>query len=139
MSNWFFYEFFAGGGMARHGLGAGWRCAFANDVDAVKAAAYRANFAPADELLVADVASIRPNQLPGDADLAWASFPCQDLSVAGGGAGLAGSRSGALWACLKLIFAKDRGPRLIVLENVPGLLTSRGGRDLAATGTALRG
>src|SRR5204862_2074056 len=42
-----FYEFFAGGGMARLGLGARWSCAFANDFDPVKAAAYRANFADA--------------------------------------------------------------------------------------------
>ena len=39
-----FYEFFAGGGMAGLGLGAGWTCAFANDFDPVKAATYRANF-----------------------------------------------------------------------------------------------
>ena len=40
-----FYEFFAGGGMARLGLGDGWSCAFANDFDPVKSATYRANFA----------------------------------------------------------------------------------------------
>src|SRR4051812_15561225 len=39
-----FYEFFAGGGMARLGLGRGWTCAFANDFDPVKADVYRANF-----------------------------------------------------------------------------------------------
>ena len=39
-----FYEFFAGGGMARLGLGEGWDCTFANDFDAMKADAYRANF-----------------------------------------------------------------------------------------------
>jgi site-specific DNA-cytosine methylase len=39
-----FYEFFAGGGMARLGLGEGWDCRFANDFDPVKAATYRANF-----------------------------------------------------------------------------------------------
>ena len=38
-----FYEFFAGGGMARAGLGPAWRCLFANDIDDRKAAAYRAN------------------------------------------------------------------------------------------------
>ena len=39
-----FYEFFAGGGMARLGLGEGWTCGFANDFDPIKAATYRANF-----------------------------------------------------------------------------------------------
>ena len=43
-----FYEFFAGGGMARIGLGDAWRCLFANDFDAVKAQTYRANFADAE-------------------------------------------------------------------------------------------
>lgn len=37
-----FYEFFAGGGMARAGLGAGWECLFANDIDSKKAASYAA-------------------------------------------------------------------------------------------------
>ena len=39
-----FYEFFAGGGMARAGLGDGWRCAFANDFDHKKALTYQANW-----------------------------------------------------------------------------------------------
>ena len=44
-----FLEFFAGGGMARLGLGQEWSCLFANDFDPVKAATYRANFADADQ------------------------------------------------------------------------------------------
>ena len=77
-----FYEFFAGGGMARSGLGPRWRCLFANDVDDKKASCYRANF-PGNELIVADVASLKLSDIPDVADLAWASFPCQDLSLAG--------------------------------------------------------
>lgn len=49
-----YFEFFAGGGMARAGLGSGWRCAFANDFDDMKATAYRANWS-ADELVVEDI------------------------------------------------------------------------------------
>ena len=75
-----FYEFFAGGGMARAGLGHGWRCLFANDFDAKKSAAYRANWGAA-ELSPHDVWALAPFELPGRADLAWASFPCQDLSL----------------------------------------------------------
>ena len=41
MAAFTFYEFFAGGGMARAGLGPRWACAFANDFDAAKGAAYR--------------------------------------------------------------------------------------------------
>ena len=77
-----FYEFFAGGGMVRAGLGGGWTCLFGNDFDAKKAASYRANWG-SDELCIGDVASLKAADLPGRADLAWASFPCQDLSLAG--------------------------------------------------------
>ncbi len=138
-----FYEFFAGGGMARAGLGAGWRCAFANDFDSMKAAAYAANWGD-DHLVRGDVAALAPAALPGRADLAWASFPCQDLSLAGGRAGLGGpeaaTRSGAFWPFWRLmraLRAAGRAPRTIVLENVPGVLRSHGGRDFAALGAAL--
>lgn len=134
MEQYVFYEFFAGGGMARAGLGDGWRCLFANDLDPKKAATYRANWG-AEELVVGDVAKVRPAQLPGTADLVWASFPCQDLSLAGNGAGLNGARSGAFWPFWKLILGvirAGRKPRAIVLENVCGLLTSRKGADFAA-------
>lgn len=137
---WTFYEFFAGGGMARLGLGPGWRCLFANDCDAEKAAAYRENFAPADELIVADVATLSSAQLPGCADLAWASFPCQDLSLAGERAGLKGARSGTFWPFWRLVERladEGRAPRLVALENVCGALTSHGGRDFAALAAAL--
>ena len=49
-----FYEFFAGGGMARLGLGPDWKCLFANDICEKKASAYRANFDGAPELIVPD-------------------------------------------------------------------------------------
>lgn len=84
-----FYEFFAGGGMARAGLGEGWECLFANDFDAKKAASYRENWGAAG-LHVGDVGRVSTAQLPGRADLIWASFPCQDLSLAGAGAALSG-------------------------------------------------
>ena len=73
-----FNEFFAGGGMARIGLGTDWRCTFANDVDHQKGPSYRANFG-GDHLKVADVASLTPADLPGTPDLVWASPPCQDI------------------------------------------------------------
>lgn len=134
-----FYEFFAGGGMARAGLGEGWQCLFANDIDPKKAASYAANWG-GGELRVADVAGLSAADLPGAADLAWASFPCQDLSLAGAGAGLEGSRSGSFWPFWKLIRQlreEGRAPRLVVLENVRGALNSHQGQDFAAIGNAL--
>jgi DNA (cytosine-5)-methyltransferase 1 len=136
-----FYEFFAGGGMARAGLGQGWSCIFANDIDPKKAASYVANWGH-ESLAVADVGVIKPGNLPAKADLAWASFPCQDLSLAGSGAGLSGERSGTFWPFWRLIekLGKEgRAPSLVVLENVCGALASHGGKDFAAIASAIVG
>ena len=135
-----FYEFFAGGGMVRAGLGPAWRCLFANDFDQKKSKIYNQNWGMGP-LKTGDVGGLTSEDLPGQAGLAWASFPCQDLSLAGGGAGLRGQRSGTFWPFWKLtedLIAKDRAPALIVLENVGGLLTSHEGRDFAAVCAALQ-
>lgn len=127
--------------MARAGLGKAWSCLFANDIDAKKGATYAANWG-AKELLTRDVASLSTCEIPGAADLAWASFPCQDLSLAGSGAGLRGERSGTFWLFWRLITVLDkegRSPSLVVLENVSGALSSHGGKDFAAIGDALAG
>lgn len=129
-----FHEFFAGGGMARLGLGAGWDCLFANDLDARKVAAYRANFG-GDDLVEGDVWGLAPGDLPGRPDLAWASSPCQDLSLAGLRGGLEASRSSAFWGFHRLLAGladEGRAPPLAVVENVGGLLSSGGGADFAA-------
>lgn len=136
MSN--FYEFFAGGGMARAGLGDGWVCTFANDFDESKAEIYRANWA-AHHLHVGDIAGVTIDQLQGTADLAWASFPCQDLSLAGSYRGLDGERSGTFWPFWNLIRelrAQHRAPRIIAIENVYGVLTANGGKDFQAIAEA---
>lgn len=135
-----FYEFFAGGGMARCGLGPAWPCLFANDFDENKAAAYRAFYGPSPELRVQDVGKLETSDLPGHADLAWASFPCQDLSLAGNGEGLKGERSGTFWGFWRLmqgLRSEGRAPRMIVLENVRGAITSHQGRDFASICEAL--
>jgi DNA (cytosine-5)-methyltransferase 1 len=134
-----FYEFFAGGGMARLGLGERWTCAFANDVSAAKAAAYRANFG-VEDLNEGDVWSLSAADLPGRADLAWASSPCQDLSLAGTRSGLAGGRSSAFfgfWRLMEALAAEGRAPRIVAIENVSGLFNSHGGRDFQAVCAAL--
>ena len=77
-----FYEFFAGGGMARAGLGAEWECLFANDFDHKKSRVYNENW-PGSKLKPMDVGMLTTEDVQGVADLAWASFPCQDLSHRG--------------------------------------------------------
>lgn len=129
-----FYEFFAGGGMARAGLGSRWKCLFANDFDFKKSRIYEKNWG-SGVLKTADIKTLKTTDLPGKAALVWGSFPCQDLSLAGGGAGLRGERSGTFWSfwtLMKALIKDNRAPQVIVLENVCGTLTSHGGKDFTA-------
>ena len=127
--------------MARAGLGNSWQCLFANDFDFKKCATYIDNWG-LDGFKTGDVGKLEIDDIPGYADLAWASFPCQDLSLAGMGAGLRGERSGTFWpfwSLMKRLRQVGRGPRLIVLENVCGTLTSHNGKDFVAIAKALSG
>lgn len=76
-----------------------------------------------------DIREVDPADLPA-ADVICGGFPCQDLSVAGCRAGLAGERSGLFYEFMRLV-AGIR-PDWVVIENVPGLLSSNGGRDMGA-------
>ena len=143
-----FMEFFAGGGMARAGLGASWHCLFANDFDAMKVAAYAENFGDS-HLKHEDIGKLTVQDLPRETvDLSWASFPCQDLSLAGEYRGLGRersetpTRSGTFWHFSRLmreLAQLGHLPRTIVLENVYGCLTSHASKDFAAIGSALSG
>jgi DNA (cytosine-5)-methyltransferase 1 len=70
-----------------------------------------------------------------DRGIITGGFPCQDLSVAGKRAGLAGGRSGLFWEIVRL--ADELQPKYLVLENVPGLLSSNAGRDFGTVLGAL--
>ena len=105
--------------MARAGLGPDWTCLFANDFDPKKAS--RTTSIGVPTFSRPPTCAIKAPELPGCADLAWASFPCQDLSLAGAGAGLKGDRSGTFWPFWDVInglIAAKRAPKLIVVENV---------------------
>jgi DNA (cytosine-5)-methyltransferase 1 len=62
-------------------------------------------------------------------DLICGGFPCQDVSIAGERAGLAGKRSGLWFEFARII--DELEPQWLVIENVPGLLSSNHGRDFA--------
>jgi DNA (cytosine-5)-methyltransferase 1 len=126
-----FAEFFAGIGLMRVGLERqGWRIAFANDIDPQKKEIYRANFQDAEKhFLLSDIHDLHAAEVPSVA-LATASFPCNDLSLAGGREGLEGKNSSAFWGFIKVLQEmKRRRPPMVLIENVPGFLTSRDGRD----------
>ena len=135
-----YYEFFAGGGMLSLGLSDRWRPLFANDNSPKKAFSFRRNF-PEAPFVLGDVADLSVRDLPGTPTLAWASFPCQDLSLAGPRKGIRASRSGTFWPFWNLIresAAAGRTVPIVVLENVVGLLAAHGGADFLALVAALR-
>jgi len=125
-----FAEFFAGIGLMRMGLErAGWRIAFANDIDEDKWQMYRDHFGDTGEFIVGDVHDLDVNAVPTVA-LATASFPCNDLSLAGARKGLAGEQSSAFWGFIEVLTKMEkRLPPLVLLENVTGFLTSQDGND----------
>ena len=73
-----------------------------------------------------DITKLLPRQIP-KADIYFGGFPCQDVSSAGQLKGLKGERSGLFYEVARLITANR--PQWIVLENVPGLLSSGGRED----------
>jgi DNA (cytosine-5)-methyltransferase 1 len=123
-------EFFAGIGLMRVGLErAGWRVVWANDIDEDKYAMYCGHFADGpDHFHLGDVHALGPDDIPS-VGLATASFPCNDLSLAGARRGLAGQHSSAFWGFIEAV--KRMVPRspLVLLENVSGFLTSHKGND----------
>lgn len=139
LSNKTFAEFFAGIGLVRMGLERqGWSIAFANDISQQKYEMYRGQFKSADEhFLVGDIHDIPADKVP-TVTLATASFPCNDLSLAGGRNGLAGEHSSAFWGFIDILNKMyGRRPPLILLENVTGFLTSNSGEDFKSGMLAL--
>jgi len=125
-----FAEFFAGIGLMRMGLErAGWKISFANDIDEDKWCMYRDHFGDTGEFILGDVHELDPDSVP-EVALATASFPCNDLSLAGARKGLAGAQSSAFWGFIDVLtkMGKKR-PALVLLENVTGFLTSHEGND----------
>ena len=76
-----------------------------------------------------DVADVGAHNLD-PVDVICAGFPCQDLSKAGKREGLDGSRSKLFYEAIRVVRAIM--PRVVVFENVEGLLTSNRGLDFAA-------
>jgi DNA (cytosine-5)-methyltransferase 1 len=137
-------EFFSGIGLTHLGLSShGWKCVYANDIEPKKRHMYEDCFGPADYYHVEDV--WRTNRIleriPAyRADLATASFPCVDLSLAGNLKGLSGSQSGAFHGFIKVMKGlrqQGRLPRAVLIENVIGFLTSHDGKSFRVALQAL--
>jgi DNA (cytosine-5)-methyltransferase 1 len=129
-------EFFAGIGLVRIGLeAAGFDVRWSNDIDPDKQAMYLGHFrrSRSHTFVLGDVEHVKGDDMPDNLALAWASFPCIDLSLAGWRRGLKGKDSSTFWHFTEVIDQmRNRRPPVVVLENVVGLATSHGGEDLAA-------
>lgn len=126
-------EFFAGIGLMRMGLEkAGWRVVYANDIDPLKRDMYLAQYPDRpDEYVCEDIHRLRGADMPS-VTLATASFPCTDLSLAGGRKGLSGRQSSAFWEFVRILDDMgSRRPPMVLIENVPGFLTSHKGKDFS--------
>lgn len=107
-----------------------WKVVLSNDIDPKKAEIYRHNWPKDDHLIVEDIHKLDANDIPS-CDMFTASFPCNDLSIAGRWEGLGGKESSAFWGLVRIIEEMgERRPPLVLLENVLGFLLRHKGRDL---------
>ena len=120
-------DFFAGSGLVTSGLKPHLNVVWANDICEKKAASYVANHGSA-HFELGSIECVSGNALPS-AEVAWASFPCQDLSLAGKRGGLRAERSGLYWQWLRVLDEMQSLPKVVVLENVVGLLSANAGKD----------
>ncbi|MBI5564224.1 MAG: DNA mismatch endonuclease Vsr [Chloroflexi bacterium] len=134
-----FAEFFAGIGLVRYALeNAGWTIRFANDNDPDKQEMYQNHFRDADRhFVLGDVHKLHSEAVP-TVTLATASFPCNDLSLAGAMKGLSGENSSAFWGFYRVL--KEMGkrrPPVVMLENVMGFIYAGNGKDFQTVLLAL--
>ena len=131
-----FIDFFAGSGLVTEGAKSSCTPIWSNDICPKKAAIYTANHG-VGHFHLGSIEQVRGRSIP-QGDIVWASFPCQDLSLAGKMDGLAGSRSGLFWEWLRVLDEMPKKPKVLALENVVGLLSANGGRDFHLLYEALR-
>src|SRR5262245_12607342 len=95
-------EFFAGIGLVRLALEqVSIKVVYANDIDPDKEEMYRANF-EGNEFHLGDIHEVDADSIP-NSDLFTASFPCNDLSIAGAMRGLKGNQSGSYWGLIRIL------------------------------------
>lgn len=122
-----FADFFAGSGLVSLGAKSRFDVVWANDICPRKGDIYRRNH-PQNPFVLGSIDEISGESLP-PVEVAWGSFPCQDLSLAGSRGGLRAERSGLFWQWLRVLDEMSEKPRVVALENVVGLLSSAGGED----------
>lgn len=101
-------------------------CTGYSEVDQYAIKIYKKHYP--DRVNFGDITKIKAETLP-DFDLFCGGFPCMDVSIAGKRIGLCGARSGLFFEIIRIIRKKQ--PRIVFLENVKGLLSSKKGWDFA--------
>jgi len=132
---WTMHEFFAGSGLVAYGLKGLFRPVWANDICDKKAFVYRSNF-KSNHFVLGDIKNVSGSDLPY-AHLSWASFPCQDLSLAGSLGGIEAERSGLIWEWLRILREMPQPPAVLLIENVAGLLSANKGENYTKLHLAL--
>lgn len=132
---WAMHDFFSGSGLVSYGLKGMFTPIWANDISEQKAAVYKSNLGD-KHFVLADIKDIKGRNLPF-AHLSWASFPCQDLSLAGNIGGIHASRSGLVWEWLRILDEMEEKPKILLLENVAGLLSTNNGDNYSVLHLAL--
>ncbi|BDM63238.1 DNA (cytosine-5-)-methyltransferase [Shewanella sp. NFH-SH190041] len=128
-------DFFAGSGLVSEAMRGIFSTVWANDICEKKSNVFVANHS-SDIFHLGSVEQVDGNDLPNH-ELSWASFPCQDLSVAGNQNGINAKRSGMVWQWLRVLDEVKQRPKVVVAENVVGLITSKNGENYLALHEAL--
>jgi len=124
-------ELFCGIGGFRHGLekaSTQFETVFANELDRYAASIYRRHW-PNNTLCEGDIRNIQTQDIP-EFDLLCGGFPCQPFSVAGKRQGLRDQRGTLFQEILRI--AKTKQPPVLLLENVPGILSIEQGKTFQA-------
>lgn len=102
------------------------KCVGFSEIDPTAISIYQRHFK--DHKNYGDATKINPKELP-DFDLLVGGFPCQAFSVAGKRAGFGDTRGTLFFEIARIV--KQKQPRVLVLENVKGLLSHEQGRTYA--------
>lgn len=120
-------EFFAGSGLVTEALKDSFNVVWANDICPRKASVYETNHGKG-HFHLGPIQTVHGGNLPV-ATMSWASFPCQDLSLAGKIEGIHSERSGLVWEWLRVLDECSSLPPVLVAENVVGLVSSHSGKN----------
>ena len=123
--------FDGGGTMPLCAVMCGGRAVWASEVEPYPIAVTRTHLPHMKHL--GSVKDVRGDKIE-PVDIITFGSPCQDLSIAGKRAGLGGGRSGLFWEAIRIIIemlvaTNGKYPRFVIWENVPGALSSNGGKD----------